>query len=590
MAATHRASLHLAACLVVASCGSDAASDTTEATGSDGSPDADDGVDEVDDAAEAASDTTGGTPDNVPPGDGDDIEFSPCRQGLAAGPLGTKRGDLASDFELELVDGSVLSLAATFTGCESFVFISDGIPVSALDATSIWDSDADFAALLERSPDDVHYIFVSTASEAIAPDHVAAMQARIDRTLAGLGPSPRSHWQAHLHVVAARAQALAAWPSVEASPSLRWPGAAILGHLAPGFAIDHGQLIRGVGSLADVSRYDQALADGGHWAWRQNLAYAAYEADYMRAEHALNERLAVEGADTIDVFRGEVLSQFAEADVVFPSPDELAGFDTVEIEITLRCPDRDKPEFGNCGAWDYLASLSIIEPDMGDGTTPHEVARFITAYHREAHWVVDATPLLAHVAAGGTQRLRWEFAPEWNNQPTATWLSVRFSNRHKGSRPITVVPLFTGGDFGSTYNERAPVVVDIPTTTRRAEVWTLVTGHGAGPNQCAEFCAHRHVINVGATEYAKGFIEAGDNDGCIPAIEHGMTPNQGGTWWTGRGGWCPGAAVEPWVLDVSKDVRPGKPVIFTYRGLLVGRDPPDGSGNIVLTSDLVLYE
>ena len=91
-------------------------------------------------------------------------------------------------------------------------------------------------------------------------------------------------------------------------------------------------------------------------------------------------------------------------------------------------------------------------------------------------------------------------------------------------------------------------------------------------------------------EIYHGFTEAGTPDGCIPAVARGMTPNQGGTWWFGRGGWCPGAPVEPWIVDVSALVTPGTPIEVSYQGLLGGRTPPDGSGSIVLTSYLVTYE
>jgi hypothetical protein len=68
-----------------------------------------------------------------------------------------------------------------------------------------------------------------------------------------------------------------------------------------------------------------------------------------------------------------------------------------------------------------------------------------------------------------------------------------------------------------------------------------------------------------------------------------MVPNQPGTWWFGRGGWCPGQQVEPWVVDVTTDVTPGQMAQITYRGLFNGATPPDASGNIVMTSYLVVY-
>src|SRR5207248_755396 len=122
-----------------------------------------------------------------------------------------------------------------------------------------------------------------------------------------------------------------------------------------------------------------------------------------------------------------------------------------------------------CGAWDYIAFLAMTVPASGDagpsdaaddaeaGAPPPppsvEIARFITSYHRETHWIVDATPMLALMKEGGTRHFHWEFAPPWNVQPTTTTVKLRFSNQKKGHRPTALVPLFTGGSFNSHYND-----------------------------------------------------------------------------------------------------------------------------------------
>jgi hypothetical protein len=48
--------------------------------------------------------------------------------------------------------------------------------------------------------------------------------------------------------------------------------------------------------------------------------------------------------------------------------------------------------------------------------------------------------------------------------------------------------------------------------------------------------------------------------------------------------------VPPYVVDVTKDVTPGQTATVSYEGLLGGSTPPDGTGNIVMTSYLVIYE
>lgn len=507
---------------------------------------------------------------------------------FASGPYGVHRGDLADDFTLPLVDGSNWSFKDNFTGCESYVFVPDNLPVSQIDPTSLWESDADLASLVKQSPKNAHYFFVSLRKDATAATaNAQAMQARIDKLLATLADADAQQWAAHLHVVATHAQELAAWMSKP-----------LVTYLITGFAIDRQQRIRGVGNLADVKRYDKNLANQNMWPWKSNLAMVVNEVVYMNAEADEAAKLSAESATIVDLFKGETLSQFQETDVQLPSAQELAKYDTLEVEVTQMCPDPEKAEEdNNCGAWDYIAALYVRQPlpdggmvDGGPATQNVELARFITSYHRETHWLVDATPMLTQLQGGGTQHFRWDFAPPWNVQPTATKLSLRFSNQKKGLAPVQATPLFTGGDFGSTYDNRNPISVPIPATAKKVELWAIITGHGSGNNNCAEFCDHQHQFTINGTPFLHEYPMAGNDTGCIVMEKSGMTPNQAGTWWFGRGGWCPGAPVAPWVTDVTKNVTPGQTATVTYQGLFGGTPPSDGSGNIDMSSWLVVYQ
>ena len=67
-------------------------------------------------------------------------------------------------------------------------------------------------------------------------------------------------------------------------------------------------------------------------------------------------------------------------------------------------------------------------------------------------------------------------------------------------------------------------------------------------------------------------------------------------------GWCPGGAVAPWIVDVTKSLRPGMKAIIGYVGLFnsTGYSPkpchgdgcaPNGfAPEIKMMSRLVLYE
>ncbi len=494
-----------------------------------------------------------------------------------AGPFGAHRGELADDFTLPLQTGETFTFSTSFSGCESYVFLPDTLVVSELDDTSIWEKDLD--DLVAASPKNVHYFFVSRrASDADATASLSAMQTRVEAELGKLAAPDADHWRKHLHVVATKASSIDGWI-----------GDVMVGLGRGGFAIDRAQRIRGVGFLADVHRYNSVLASQNKWPWRSNLAYAAHEALYMNAQADTQARLDAEDATIVSLFDGETLAEFAEVDVALPDAQTMATFDTLEVEVEQACPDPDEIEFGNCGAWDYIASLGLR--DEVDATKNVEIARFITSYHRETRWVVDVTPMLALMQSGGSRHFRWDFAPSWNTQPTATKLRLRFSNQGKGMRPISAQYLFGSAPFDSAYNStRAPIDVAIPPTAAKVELFSIITGHGAGTNQCSEFCNHTHEFTIGGVAFTKAHPEAGTEDLCVPETAHGMVPNQGGTWWFGRGGWCPGKQVDPFVEDVTSAVVPGMTATVSYRGLFNGQDPPDGSGDIDLMSYLVVYE
>jgi len=525
-----------------------------------------DGVDSPDGPADTGS-------EGLSPS-GDICEFLelPVRPFDSSGPYGARRFELADDFTMPLYDGSMWTLSDHWSGCESYVFIPDTISFSEADGTSIWSDGV--AQLVEMSPLNVHYFFVSRrANASVAAEAAAAMQERVDTFVAGASTGEAEHWRARLHVVDGSADTVG-----------NWVGSSMSGGLGQaGMAIDRSQRVRGVGSLADVTRYDASL----EWPWLRNIAYAANEARYHNYLARLEAEIAALESTEVDFWEGEVIEQFEDIEVELPS---AAGFDTLHLEYTQRCPNPNAGEAGNCGAWDYLAHLWLY---VGEGEEERrvEISRHITTYHREGHWLIDITPALALLEEGGARRFRWEWAPEWNVQPTATWLSLHYSNQDRGSRPIALTELWTGRAFNAAYNDdRAPIDVPIPAEATKVELWAIITGHGMEANNCAEFCNHQHEFIVGGRSYYREHADTIGNDrACMEAIDQGVVPNQWGTWWFGRGGWCPGQQVEPFVVDVTEHATPGSDMGVDYFGWYGGRTPPDGSGNIQLASWIVSY-
>lgn len=499
-------------------------------------------------------------------------------QPFAGGPYGILRHERAADFTLPLADETEWNFKESFQGCEVYVFLTDLVPVSELNSASLWDSAKDLDALIKKSPENVHYFFLSLRPAAAAAEHIAGMQSKVAGALAKLDGDALNHWAGHLHVVAARGQDLD-----------NWIGKAAVGHGQIGFAIDRFQRVRGFGNLSDVTRQKANLQAAGKWPWEGNLAYAAHEAVYLNAEADRELQAQADGALEVDLWKGETLAEYATVEVDLGTAVALAPYDTLQVEVEQRCPNDAAPELGNCGAWDYLAHLSVWD---GEQKKYLEFARFITSYHRETHWRVDTSGLAPLLAGGGKRLFRWDFAPSWNPQPTKTWIKLRYLKQGKPFRAKSAEFLWSGGGWGSGYGAEHPArQVAIPATAKRVELWALITGHGQDPKtNCAEFCNHQHVFTVGAATFTKDHPMAGTNNQCIPNIAAGMAPNQAGTWWFGRGGWCPGMQVEPWVADVTAAAPPGSTAVLGYQAQFKGAPPPDGQGNIEGAVWLIIYE
>ena len=219
-----------------------------------------------------------------------------------------------------------------------------------------------------------------------------------------------------------------------------------------------------------------------------------------------------------------------------------------------------------------------------------EMARFITTYHRESRWVVDASHALAWFQDGGDRRIRYSWAPSWNVQPTGVTFRVRLSNQGKGMAPREIIPLFTGGRFNDGYNDREPVAASIPADAAMVEFRAITTGHGMDDGNCAEFCDQEHAFTIGGEEWVQEFDEPGIDDGCAQMVGQGVVPNQAGTWWFGRGGWCPGQEVTPYSMDVTSVATPGSTIDVSYHATQDGDEPTGNRGKIVHNSWLVIHK
>jgi hypothetical protein len=597
-----------------------------------------------------------------------DFEAQPVNQGPygifpreVAGPatIPTLRGDVALE---DLYGGENVVMFSTYvTPFQN----SNGETVDYFDL--VWKSST--YSWLYHSPDNVHWFMTAYPEPGTnvdqAQQHVMTLKASVDEALEKIalvqGKARACHWMRRVHYVPVAVTQLGNWVSQKLASE---------GGL--GFGIDREQKLRNLGMLGVIGQ-------------NPLLAHLNYEAEYYNFEWQREQDL-YKGDMTEVMLYENVSTGGGTIDVTFPSAEEMAGFDTLELDLTSHCPGHT--EGANCPEWDYLAHLWVkeqpaapngdvetpcqgavaavaaadevmgvcagdgascaVDIDCTDGTAcegyvaaiesvegvdadtlsctclvpagdprestqtclqdgsgygdcscdgQRELARWITTYAREGRWVSDASPLLPLLSAGGNIRFRYKAGNTY-----LTRFSIRLYNQGKSERPVSLTPLFTGGGYNASYNDKyEPLTVAIPEGTAKAEIFALITGHGFGVEveNCAEFCDHTHHFAVNDNEYMHDQPFVGNTYGCAMQIDQGTVPNQYGTWYFGRGGWCPGMDVKPYVEDVTADVAPGEDATITYRSLFEGEpyvpQPSSGGnggfgGNINMQSWLVTYE
>ncbi|HOU54250.1 MAG TPA: peptide-N-glycosidase F-related protein [Myxococcota bacterium] len=461
-------------------------------------------------------------------------------------------------------------LADLWTGCGSLLFVPDRPRQNTGWPDTLFQYDVNL--LLHRLPSSAQVLLLSIQDDAEARRQTLdRLQGAIDAYLEGLQGPEAEDLRGRIHLVTEAGGDLPGWLGA----LIRSPGW--------GVAVDRFQRIRFLGSFADPSRYDPSR----QW-FGPNLAMVANEARYYDFEARREADLQGRPARVIPVFQGQVLAdpQWAGvqgiAEVALPDALTMAAMDTLEADLTLDCDGNG--EYGTCPPWDYLVHLRLCDREDPD-RCEMEIGRWVTTYHRWGRWVHDLSPLIPLIRDGGTRRLAF-----YTQQPYRVTLSLRIRDSGKATRPVEARFLFEGGPFDPSYNDRHPPRVEaIPPEAARVLLAFAVTGHGGvEPGNCAEFCRTEHHFTVNGHDHEVSFPEAGSSFGCMDEVDQGTVPNQYGTWWHGRNGWCPGREVPLRTLDVTADVTPGTDAVFEYRSLYQGQPYPGTGAALVLSSWLVV--
>ncbi len=479
----------------------------------------------------------------------------------------------AADLTLPTREGD-WSLAAEYSGCDSYLFIQQRPRQNTGFDTGSWERDHD--DLFDLLPENVHLFFIpDSGNEEARATALDELQANIEDELERMDSAQAEAWRGRVHYVTARDTDLPGWLG-ETMKSPAW-----------GVAIDRTQRIRYIGSYADPKRYDEAVG----W-FQPNLGMVANEAIYYNFEANREAALAADGATVVTVFDGQQGGDVT-VDVTLPDAATLSEMDKLQVDLTMACIGEG--EYGTCPAWDYMAYLYLCdEPsdtvnpyadtacaagdtlegacrspigeeragtytckedgsgydDLACGGCDTEIGRWITTYHREGRWVYDISPMLPLLAGGGHKRLRFQS----DNSYDLTG-SLRFSNTGDALKPKAVD--YVLGDVNTD-------TFLVPATAKRVTLATVISQHG---QTCGEFCnaEHHFVINDNlAGEYVRDFPTTSTYYGCMDQVAVGTVPNQYGTWWYGRSGWCPGLQVDTVTTDITDQVVLGGENTITY--------------------------
>ncbi len=501
-------------------------------------------------------------------------------------------GALAGDFSVTTLRGE-WSLRAEWSGCDSYVFLTHfpdlrGNPSGAWFGDLVWGSQLEALAL--TSPKNVHYFFISyERAPAARAALIEAQQTRFEQTLVAWLPDEgeRDHWRARVHFVTDRASEIEGSVGgfvtdymnylFDPSSSVDLGGRGMAQAPLPfAFAIDRQQRWDSVGTLSP------------HVGASPEWSMVAYSPHFYNHKAALEERDSNEEVTKVELIDEDVTARHIVRTGMLPDAAAMANFDTLFIDIEVHCPHRN---VFACSEWDRIGRVMFcLDPECME---QREIARWITPYWRRGtrRWMIDASPFLGLMSAGGEQTFRLVMGPNWERgTERKARFELRLSSSGKG-RALGAERVYQGGGFNAEYNmNHGPVSFAVPAEAARAELVVILSGHGQSDgNNCSEWCDHRHdfAVNGNPIGEIRSELPVGSMRGCADKAGEGVPPGQYGNWAQGRAYWCPGWPVDALRFDITEHLTASEMEQLTYSANLAGGQP--GGGNIDLSAYIVWY-
>lgn len=243
------------------------------------------------------------------------------------------------------------------------------------------------------------------------------------------------------------------------------------------------------------------------------------------------------------------------AEVDFPTDGE---YQQIGMIFELACHSD-----GSCDHWDRPASISIIDNPGTDNEELIELLRYATPYNMGMCNFVDVTHLASKLKG---KKTIWSFIDTWVGPEiqagnghgwNVTVKFVFFPGKKQYPDEVIYVGNRTdnnikvGSPEKSVDSQFADKTVTVPADAKKVEARFIMSGHGQGNmDNCAEFCQLDQIIKVNSEEFVlKPYREDCDQN---------PVNTQQGTWQHPRHGWCPGAVVNPMIIDITDAVKKGE--------------------------------
>ncbi len=555
---------------------------------------------------------------------------------------------IAADVTLDTTEGQV-TLSELWTGCETFLFIPSEPSQATGWPNPLWSLKKDVRTLFSDLPENTHVFFL-VSEQANEDDRNAALE-DLKVYVDDVTEESASHWGPRVHYVTARARNVDGWIGDHFnSPGFgvavdRFQRIRYIGSFADPSRYNSaaGWFEPNLGMAANEARFYNMESDREDALDPDATIVTVFDGErvsgntYAEIDLPAAEDMSAWNTLEIDLYMGcegegeygycpawdymaylfvcawagednpweETACQPAVAEVMGLCEDgatECRSDDDCSVDTgqSSTCTGYSAAisadtESGTCQEADgteHTGTYTCAEDGAGYGELScgcdTELGRWITTYHREGRWVHDVSSLLPMLDDGRDHTFRFA-----TTGPYELDLDLRLSNQVKEVRASELVFLYDGvnirsGGYNESYQE---LTVDIPADAVKVELVTVTTGHGmSSPGNCAEFCDLKHHWTINDTDeivYDQPWV--GDNYGCMTQVDDQTVPNQYGTWWYGRGGWCPGKHVDPIVTDITELVEPGTEATVWYQNYYNGSEySGDNWSHTIMTSWILI--